>query len=166
MPSSKIWHSLLSLPGKLTPQVPLVHSLTFFNSVLKYHFAREASPDQSIWNSGPQDPSLPFLSLTVYHLLTYLFICLLCVSHCHSLPSPRHLTDLCVYIWLVCLSCNIMGAQYYLFNKSRWAFNSPLTCSVHQPGVIEQSLYARHCVKSLSYGKWKDMVPACKWPLD
>lgn len=117
MPSSKIWQSLFSLPGKLTPRILLVHCLTFFNSVLKYHFAREAFPNQCIWNRDSRDPSLTFLSLTIYHLLTYLSA--YCVSPSVTLFSsplgtPHHLTDLCVYIWVVWLCWDMTGAVLFM----------------------------------------------------
>lgn len=102
-PSLKMWHSLLCLSGKLIPQIPLVHSLTFFRSVLKYHLSRQAFPNHSIRNNSPLCPSLAFLSCClsppdffVYPLIVRLLL---------SLPSPsplgtsHYLTEfLCLFL--------------------------------------------------------------------
>lgn len=160
-PSSKIWPSLLPLPGRPIPWILLVNSLTFFRSVLKYLFAREAFHDHYIWNSNCS----PFLHFSLSLFIASWPNCLsaYCVSPTLTLlPSPLGISHWQIYVFLFGSSGSHRISRrfsiIYVINQD-WP-STLLTYSVNQPKITEQSLYARHCVKSLSYGKWKDMVPA------
>lgn len=85
--SSKIWHSPVLFAWKAYPPDSTGSFPHFLLICAQISLCQGGFPlSFKIWNSNFHSPSLQFLSLAIYHLLTYLFICLLCVFHCHSFP--------------------------------------------------------------------------------
>lgn len=133
----------LCFSGRWLPShSPWLGTLAFFTSVLKYHIAhlvREGFPHHSIQDSNPKWRLAWHCSLAVYYLLTYLFICLLCVSF-HPLTSwHSSLSNLCMYFFFHHLDPLAHYGRFsnYSCNKSKFGLEHPPPHSVDQRRVTE-----------------------------